>query len=202
VGGLVGFNLSGTVSKSYAAGGVECQGKAACGGLVGFQAFALQGAEMIERSFATGPVTSNGGAGGLVGYAQVGTISDSYATGSVSAPLAGGLIGENTNNDGYHSVENSYSSGVVTGSAGETGGLIGNDESKSTIKRAYWDTTTSGITDKGQGAGNVANDPGIKGLSNTKLESRLPDGFNPKVWAESPAINGGLPYLIANPPPK
>jgi hypothetical protein len=48
----------------------------------------------------------------------------------------------------------------------------------------------------------VENDPGIKGLGNSELTSGLPKGFNPRVWTESPDINGGLPYLIANPPPK
>jgi hypothetical protein len=60
--------------------------------------------------------------------------------------------------------------------------------------------TTSGITNPGQGAGNVANDPGITGLSDSKLKSGLPKGFNPKIWNEDSNINGGLPYLIANPP--
>jgi hypothetical protein len=106
------------------------------------------------------------------------------------------------NNNGYHSVERSYSKGVVTGSNGEIGGLIGDDEFTSTIKHAYWDMTTSGITNKSQGAGNVANDPGIKGLSNRKLKSGLPRGFNPRAWSEDSSINGGLPYLLANPPPK
>lgn len=57
----------------------------------------------------------------------------------------------------------------------------------------------TGITNN-QGAGDLANDPGVKGLSNTKLQSGLPKGFSPRVWAENPDINGGLPYLIANPP--
>jgi hypothetical protein len=201
-GGLVGMNYSGTVAASFATGAIQCMGQDACGGLVGLQAPDFGETTMIQRSFATGNVASGGGAGGLVGAATAGTISDSYATGDVSAPLAGGLIAQNDNHDGYHSVERSYSTGVVTGSAGETGGLIGYDEYSSTIKRAYWDTTTSGITNKGQGAGNVENDPGIKGLSNTTLRSGLPKGFNPKVWTESPDINGGLPYLVANPPGK
>src|ERR1700733_14167296 len=100
----------------------------------------------------------------------------------------------------YHSIVRSYSAGEVSGSAGSAGGLIGVDEYLSRIENAYWDTTTSGIPNKGQGAGNVENDPGIRGLGNTRLQSRLPNGFNPRVWAENPGINGGLPYLLDNPP--
>jgi hypothetical protein len=37
-------------------------------------------------------------------------------------------------------------------------------------------------------------------LSDSKLKSGLPKGFNPKIWNEDSNINGGLPYLIANPP--
>ena len=70
------------------------------------------------------------------------------------------------------------------------------------IADTYWDTDTSGITDPSQGAGNIANDPGITGLTTQQFQSGLPTGFDPKIWAEKSTINNGLPYLIANPPPK
>jgi hypothetical protein len=60
----------------------------------------------------------------------------------------------------------------------------------------------SGIGNPSQGAGNIANDPGITGLSDTQLKSGLPAGFDKSIWKEKSAINGGNPYLIANPPPK
>jgi hypothetical protein len=28
----------------------------------------------------------------------------------------------------------------------------------------------------------------------------LPKGFDPKIWNKDSNVNGGLPYLIANPP--
>jgi hypothetical protein len=49
------------------------------------------------------------------------------------------------------------------------------------------------------GDGNVA---GITGLTTAQFQSGLPTGFDPKIWAENPNINNGLPYLINNPPPK
>ena len=40
----------------------------------------------------------------------------------------------------------------------------------------------------------------ITGETTAQLQAALPSGFDPTIWAESPSINGGLPYLIANPP--
>jgi hypothetical protein len=101
-----------------------------------------------------------------------------------------------------HSISSSYATGEVNGTSGYTGGLIGFETygGGSNVKKAYWDMTTSGISDPSQGAGNVANDPGIKGLSDSQLKSGLPKGFNPKIWSEDSNINGGLPYLLANRP--
>jgi hypothetical protein len=69
------------------------------------------------------------------------------------------------------------------------------------LSDTYWDTTTSGVTDLSKGAGNKKNDPGIEGLTTAQLRSGLPDGFMSTVWAEKSSINGGLPFLLANPPP-
>jgi hypothetical protein len=104
------------------------------------------------------------------------------------------------------SISQSYSTGLVSspnpGCNGTdcVGGLIGFDQLSGSLTDTYWDTTTSGITDPSQGAGNIANDPGITGLTSKKLQSGLPAGFDSKVWAEKATINGGLPYLLANPP--
>jgi hypothetical protein len=74
--------------------------------------------------------------------------------------------------------------------------------SSGSITHDYWDTSTSGIANLSQGAGNIADDSDIRGLSGTKLQSGLPKGFGTKVWSERAKINGGLPYLVANAPPK
>jgi len=200
VGGLAGINQYGTIEQSHASGNVTCE--FGCGGLVGFEGGGVGGTPRISQSFATGSVTSSEGAGGLVGVNQLGEISDSYSTETTSGQDAGGLVASNANNqDGYPSISRCYAAGAVSGTSGSAGGLVGYDQFTSTMKRNYWDMTTSGITDPSQGAGNVPNDPGIKGLSDKKLKSGLPKGFNPKIWNEDPNINGGLPYLIANPPP-
>jgi hypothetical protein len=98
----------------------------------------------------------------------------------------------------------SYSTGTVAGKqARYIGGSIGYDGSNvdgGSVSSDYWDTTTSKIKGANQGAGNIPNDPGITGLTTAQLQTGLPSGFDPTIWAESPSINNGLPYLINNPP--
>jgi hypothetical protein len=196
-GGLIGMNYS-SVTRSSASGAVNCE--SACGGLAGMNGG--DGASTISQSFATGNVSAgSGGAGGLVGVNLSSVITDSYALGVTSGTGAGGLVASNAVSGDTIGISHSYSAGVVAATE-YVGGLIAVDDFTGSLKQNYWDTTTSGVTEKSQGAGNVENDPGIKGLSNTKLTSGLPKGFSPRVWAENPDINAGLPYLIANPPPK
>ena len=126
-----------------------------------------------------------------------GSIIDSYATGAfgIQGGYVGGLLGLNLGSINY-----SYSTGSVSSAGGVVGGLIGVDYQSHTIS-SYWDTTTSGITNPSQGAGNQSNEPGITALSTTQLQAGLPAGFDPTIWGESPSINGGLPYLLTLPPP-
>ena len=189
-GGLAGMN-AGIIQNSYALGSVSgILDSGTVGGLVG-----LNSAGEITQSFATGEVKGIVG-GGLVGDNGA-TIDQSYATGQVTAQFGtalGGLIGENSG-----TATQSYSAGAVE-DTGYAGGFVGFDSSQ-TFTYCYWDTDSSGITSLSQGAGNIANDPGITGLSTMQLQSGLPDGFSPSVWAENASINNGLPYLIGNPPP-
>ncbi len=155
-------------------------------------------------SYATGNVTAAdditiADSGGLVGFnADTGNIVNCYATGATSvgdSDGAGGLVGVNA-----LTISNSYSTGAPTSTGAAVGGSIGFDISNGGISNDYWDTKTSGITDPSQGAGNIANDPGITGETAAQLQAGLPVGFDPTIWAENANINGGLPYLIANPP--
>ena len=85
--------------------------------------------------------------------------------------------------------------------AKNTGGSVGAiGPNSNPVTDVYWDLDTSGISDPSQGAGNSANYPGITGLTTAQFQSGLPSGFDPSVWAQSPSINNGYPYLIANPP--
>jgi hypothetical protein len=167
------------------------------GGLVG-----QNNKGLIADSFAVGKTIGGGGdsvVGGLVGNNNEASISNSYAKGSVSSNVCdecGGIVGTNSG-----SISSSYSTALLNVSRGQVGGLIGDDEPDD-LTNDYWDLETSGITDPSQGAGNVSNDPGITGLTDAQLKSGLPAGFDLTIWAQSPDINNGYPYLLANPPPK
>jgi len=208
-GGLVGYSCGGgSVENSYATGAITAGTCSYVGGLVG----ASTG--YVEDSFATGAATTGSSgdcgpppsAGGLVGYnfgvgSSPGTITNSYSTGAAvggSGTNIGGMVG--LSYDG--TVSDSYSTGAPSaGSGSYVGGFVGDDDSAS-LSDTYWDTTTSGITNASQGAGNTSNAPGITGLSTSQLQAGLPPGFAKSVWKEKAKINGGLPYLTANPPPK
>jgi len=201
-GSLIGDNFA-LVTDSSASGSVKTIASTDTrdiGGLVGDN-----NGGTIQRSFAIGSVSGGkaiSNAGGLVGE-NGGAIADCYATGTVDAnqQITGGLTGSN-----FGTIDRSYSSGAVKGNNGTTlGGFIGWDFTQGlngTLTFDYWDTTTSGVTNLSQGAGNPPNDKGITGLSDAALKSGLPSGFDKTVWAEDSKINGGLPYLIGNPPTK
>ncbi len=203
VGGLTaisGGEVIGCVSNAI----VIASDNTLAGGLIGRKL--VETGPDVSSSYSTSPVSNSGaGAGGLIGEAiNGGTVSNSYATGAVTgtgAAPAGGLIGSRS--DGLV-ILSSYSTGAVSSGAGApVGGSIGEDDSAgSGISNDYWDLDTSGVSNPHQGAGNVADDPGIAGLTDAQLKSGLPPGFDPKVWAINPKINNGYPYLIENPPPK
>jgi hypothetical protein len=88
--------------------------------------------------------------GGLVGYLQEGTISNSYFSGTVIGSLfVGGLAGEAKN------IINSYSIGTVTGEK-MVGGLVG--DSNGQIINSYSIGTVIGRINVGGLAGNGGND--------------------------------------------
>jgi hypothetical protein len=195
-GGLVGFNIgTGTVFSCSSSSSVEATRQADVGGLVG------DSEGTISASFATGSIKSKAPGtisflGGLLGYQDGGSITSSYATGSEkggSMAEVGGLAGA------YQDATTSqaYSTGKpAVGKPGDVGGSIG-AYSSGTFASTYWDVTTSGK--KGAG-GHEKQIPGITGLTTSQLQAGLPVGFDPAIWAENPSVNGGFPYLIANPP--
>jgi hypothetical protein len=134
VGALVGFNVGGKITNSYATGSVNISGSGnshTIGGLIG----CVQGGT-IENCYAEVNVTSYsnnwGGTGGLVGYLIAGTIKNCYATGTVgNGWFVGGLVGYNPNG----TIENSFATGSVTGNS-NVGGLVGNNDG--TITNCYY----------------------------------------------------------------
>lgn len=201
-GGLAGEN-TGSIDASHASGAVK--GLGGWNGDVNFTLQDLGGlvghGGTISRSFATGSVTGGvlSRVGGLSG--SVSTIADSYATGTLNFEGdgdIGGLIGSS----GGVQIATSYSTAAVSAGGGtDKGGFIGHDStSPGGLSNDYWDLDTSGISDPSQGAGNLADDPGITGLSDAALKAALPAGFDPAIWGQDAGINNGYPYLLANPP--
>ena len=169
VGALIGYN-AGTVQNCSATGRVR--GVSRIGGLIGFNGI------IVKRCFAAINVImdltllkqsdydsyDHFTAGGLVGL-NGGRVSDSYATGNVTAfergekpddyyysgpsDCVGGLIGENGG-----IVRNCYATGNVTGTD-YIGGLIGYNEynriDTDKVANCFWDYMTSGETYSGGG---------------------------------------------------
>jgi len=201
-GGLVG-SAAANISDSFARGSVS--GRFA-GGLAG------GAAAIIQRSYSVAKVTGQGNGsrnhfvGGLVGGGGIGSvIVDSYATGSVTGAtkgLAGGLAGFMYKFGGKQTASfmaTSYSTGLVQcGAEARCGGFSGLVDG---VRSNFWDVTTSGTSQGvGKGCGSRSCQANVTGLTDDQLKSALPDGFNPAIWGQSPDINNGYPYLLANPP--
>jgi trimeric autotransporter adhesin len=153
VGGLVGYNNSGTISDAYAIGVVNGNhggadvgfgGGAAVGGLVGYN-----DGGRISQAYASGAVSGVATVGGLVGYNNRGPISQAYATGTVSSSGGdvGGLIGIN---DGGP-ISQAYATGTVRGSE-YVGGLVGYSIGGGTISQAY---ATGAVSSSGNFVGGL-----------------------------------------------
>jgi len=188
-GGLVGEN-SGQIYNCHVDGGtVRTDFDGTIGGMAGLNY------GYVSRSWANvsveGAVSTE--AGGLIGNAH-GHVQDVYAIGRVIAgdqSDVGGLIGYNLAH-----VRNAYSTGHVSGGQNaRVGGSMGST-ALSTVHDVYWDTQTSG-TESGAGGTNIE---GITGMTTAELQAGLPPGFGSETWAVSGKLNGGYPYLIANPP--
>ena len=155
---LLGYS-QGAVSDSYATCTATATGADdavdRAGGLIGWNS------GTVRDSYAAGTVAGDLQAGGLVGFSSGsnGLVTDSYATGAVSASAAGGYAGGlvGFNNAGAD-VIGSYATGAVlaSGSGSYVGGLLGKAGSLGTQVRASYATgavSTSG--DNGNAGGLV-----------------------------------------------
>ena len=159
IGGLVGRN-KGTITESAASGAVTGDGWV--GGLVGRNG--VSSGDSISASHASGTVTGSAdNVGGLVGLSE-GTIRTSYATGTVTgAGDVGGLVGYLLDD-----VVTSYASGDVSGSGNAIGGLVGRSDGASTVRASYAaGSVTGGTFQYVGGLTGVANAPSGSGSSYT-----------------------------------
>lgn len=121
IGGLIG-EIKGTVSDSYSIANITTEktynGGSSVGGLIG----TLTGS--VHNSYAKGNITAGDYVGGLVGNLSSGSVTKSFATGSIVTKYGyvGGLVGEAY--DGI--ISNSYATGNVTSTDAYVGGLVGN----------------------------------------------------------------------------
>ncbi len=120
--------------------GVNITGNNNAGSLAGY----LGEASAVTNCYATGTVTSGSNpVGGLIGVVSNSTITNSYATCSVTGNTAGGLVG---GMGGTSVITNSYAAGFVTGQ-NYPGGLVGDKLSDSTVTASYYNSQTSGQSD-------------------------------------------------------
>ncbi|MHC4071814.1 MAG: GLUG motif-containing protein [Planctomycetota bacterium] len=130
VGGLVGHNDGGAVTRCYSTGAVS--GRGWVGGLVGINYGS------IDISYSNSAVSGDDRIGGLIGDNRGGNITISYSTGTISGDEdVGGLVGYNSGN-----ITTSYSTGTVRG-GDRVGGLVGHD-SGGRISDCYSTANVSG----------------------------------------------------------
>ena len=116
-------------------------------GYVGLFSIVGEGGRIEDIGVVNADVTSNAYIGGLVG-ANLGTVSNSYSTGSVTGDFSiGGLVGVNYQG----TVTDSYSTGSVTGE-NYRGGLVGYNY-EGTVSNSFWDIETSGQATSDGGTG-------------------------------------------------
>ena len=198
-GGIVGIN-EGTIEKCFATGDVKSgttwPAYIFVGGLTGANS------GIITECYATGNVNGfssyNIYVGGLVGTTSGNTkildgkaaIVNSYATGDISASgsgtrYMGGLVGDNGYSVTTTIVENCYSTGSVSGTGSNVGGLVGRNIA--TVTASYYDSETSGRSDTGKG------EP--KTTAEMKTLATFADWDFDDIWGIEAGKNAGYPYL-------
>lgn len=160
VGGLIGHNTGARIVGSRSTGDVK--GATHVGGLVGTNGGTEDAIGLIDTSFSIGKVTGTGDrVGGLVGFnGGHGFIGDSYSRGSVEGNnVVGGLVGRNE-----RQIANSYSTGGVTATGSDVGGLVGFVPTYGVyiVSNSYWELGTDGD----------ASTAGGKGKSSTQMKEQ------------------------------
>ena len=123
VGGVVGYNNSGTVTGCTFSGSGSVSGGGYVGGVVGYSSGGISASASVTNCYNTGEVSGGEYVGGVVGL-NSGTVENCYNTGTVTGTndYVGGVVGWNSRN-----VTNCYNTDsiTVTGSGGRVGGVVG-----------------------------------------------------------------------------
>jgi|GEM_PF-756643 len=192
-GGLVGQNTSSsTIENCFTTGSVTGYNQSV-GGLAGTNS----NSSTITKCYSTVTCNVSGqhtySLGGLVGYNNSATISNSYATGSVTGINAvGGLVGNGTSG----TVTNCFSTGAISGSGSYIGGLIGGFSYL--VNNSFWDMETSGQTiSAGAEAGKTTAEMQARATfttANWDFRGETTNGTN-DIWNMGNSRNSGYPYL-------
>ena len=158
VGGVVGYNSSGTVTGCIFSGSGSVSGVTGSdyvGGIVGYNGTG----GTVENCYNTGSVTatgSDGRVGGVVGQ-NFGGVKNCYNTGAVSGSglYVGGVVGNNE-----ASVTNCYNIGNVTSSGNYVGGVVG--DNSGTVENCY---NTGSVSGPDSGFNNAVG--GVVGLNSS-----------------------------------
>ncbi len=140
-GGIVGYNIQGTITNSYSKGTIS---GIHSGGIVG-----CSYGGKIFNCYTLSSVTGGVAGGGLVGYLVDSTVSNSYATGLVQGTTsAGGLIGLTGNAPTLeNSIWNTQTTGQSVGIGDNQGGTDTNNKGLTTSQMqdpsnwSGWDTS-------------------------------------------------------------
>ncbi len=147
VGGIAGRIANTEITNCYVTGNITARNSS--GGVVGNASGSI-----IRNTHSSGNITASGLTGGIAGNISNGTsITDSYSVSNINSQnYAGGIAGESLNS----SITNCYASGTVTGtdtSSTRMGGIVGY-ASNSTIKtNAALNGSLTGIRLTGRIAG-------------------------------------------------
>ncbi|HTN67480.1 MAG TPA: filamentous hemagglutinin N-terminal domain-containing protein [Burkholderiaceae bacterium] len=119
----------------------------------------------ISQAYATWAVTGTNYVGGLIGYNKSGTITQVYATGAVNGvgPLAPAYAGGLAGINKSGTISQAYATGAVN-STSNVGGLVGGNMSGGTITQAY-------------ATGAVHGKSGIGGLAGTNLDGTITQAY-------------------------
>ena len=188
VGGIVGTlysssygTPSGTASVVNCVSRVSVTGGMNVGGIVGI--IGGNGEKTVQSCANFGAVTGNGNVGGLIGnFNYKGTLYDSYNRGEITALAGngGGLVGQI--NDSSAAVRRCYSTGIVTGNAGNP--VLGKYSS------GTWETASvfylQPLGEDSKGTAKTEEE-----LKSTGFASGLGSAFLP----DHGGLNGGYPIL-------
>nr|HML75103.1 GLUG motif-containing protein [Anaerohalosphaeraceae bacterium] len=181
VGGLVGWNDSGTLSVCSATGSIRGTGH--LGGLVG-----RNDAGTLTACYANCSINGTSIIGGLVGGNYAGSIKDCYATGSVAG--TGSFIGGLTGYNNKGKLATCYAADSVGEAGTRVGGLVGWNSTDSEVIACFWDTQVSGKS-AGVGGGSSS---GIIGKTTAEMKM-----FMTFIDAEWKFTNTGIGWLMLRP---